>query len=139
MERSDEPTWQPLSALGLIGNLIEAQVEDGRRQHQTLSQARPYLLDDATVERLLRTYSETEADLWLYDTQLDRWARQARTVDERREVARLRTQMICLRDVVGQIVALGARLKTQTIETLLAKGDLDVAVEHLLGGEATGR
>ncbi len=139
MERPDEPTWQPLSALGLIGNLIDAQVEDGRRQHQTLSQARPYLLDDATVERLLRTYSETETDLWLYDTQLDRWAHQAQTIDQRREVARLRVQMICLRDVVGQILAVGARLKTQTIETLLAKSDLDVAVEHLLGGEATGR
>jgi len=101
--------------------------------------ARPYLLDDATVERLLRTYSETEADLWLYDTQLDRWARQARTIDQRREVARPQAQMICLRDVVGQILALGARLKTQTIEALLAKSDLDVAVEHLLGGEATGR
>jgi len=111
VERSDEPTWQP----------------------------RPYLLDDATVERLHRTYSETEADLWLYDSQLDRWARQARTIDQHREVARLRAQMICLRDVVGQILALGSRLKTQTIETLLAKSDLDVAVEHLLGGEATGR
>ena len=87
MERPDEPTWLPLSALGLIGNLIDAQVEDGRRQHQTLSRARPYLLDDATVERLLKTYGETEADLWLYDSQLDRWARQARTTDQRREVA----------------------------------------------------
>lgn len=39
-----------------------------------------------------------------------------------------------LRLVVGQILVLDARLKTVTIETVVAKSDIELAVEDLLRG-----
>ena len=77
MERREEPTWQPISELGLIGDLIDAQLDGGRDQYETLLRARPYALDDATVERLIKAYGDTADDLWLCDEPLARWNRQA--------------------------------------------------------------
>jgi len=110
VKRQEEPTWQPISALGLIGRLIDAQVEGGRDQYETLLRARPYALDDATVERLLKAYGDTTDDLWLYDEQLARWSKGVLSGYQRREVERLRAQMADLHEVVQQILALGARL-----------------------------
>lgn len=135
MERQEEPTWQPISALGLIGGLIDAQLDSGHDQYETLLRARPYALDDATVGRLLKTYGDTADDLWLYDEQLVRWAGQALSPAQRSEVEHLQARMVELREVVGQILVLAARLKTLTIETLVTKSDIELAVEHLLGGQ----
>lgn len=71
---------------------------------------------------------------WLYDEQLLRCAGQKPSGVQAREVERLQAQMIELREVVGLILALGARLKILTIETMLAKSDSEPAVEHLLRG-----
>ncbi len=136
MGPDQEPTWQPISALATITSLIDRhdrQVASGRDQHQRLLQAaeRPYLLDDATVARVRRVYGDTAADLWLYDTQLTRWARPPLTQAQRRDIERLQAQMISLHDIVEQILALAARLQDRTIETLLAKSDLEGGLEWL--------
>lgn len=59
MERKEEPTWQPIGALRLIGGAIDAQLDGGRDQYETLLRARPYALDDAPVDRLVKTYGDT--------------------------------------------------------------------------------
>ena len=133
MEHNGQPTSQPISALGLIASIIDAQLDDARDQHELLLRARPYVLDDATVERLLRVYGEMAEDNWLYDEQLARWEAQAISSAQRREVERLKSQMADLRDVVGRILDLGARLKGETIEVLLAKSDIEIGIEGLLG------
>jgi hypothetical protein len=47
------PTWQPLSALPLIGSLIEGMLQEAEEHYQTLQKARPrpHVLDDDTVLR----------------------------------------------------------------------------------------
>lgn len=133
MTRSQEPTWQPINALGTVGALIDAQVDGGRDHYQLLLQAaeRPSVLDDATVARVQRVYSDTADDLWLYDTQLARWSDQPLRPAQRREVERLQGQMVILSDLVEEILALTARLQDHTIEALLAKSDLEVGLEWL--------
>jgi hypothetical protein len=133
MGPDQEPNWQPISALATITSLIDRQVASGRDQHQRLLRAaeRPSLLDDATVARVRRAVGDTAADLWLYDTQLTRWARQPLTQAQRRDIERLQAQMISLHDIVEQILALAARLQDRTIETLLAKSDLEGGREWL--------
>ena len=56
------------------------------------------------------------------------------TPAQRREVGRLRSQVEALRQLVEAILALSAKLKDQTIERLMAKSDLELGVEWLLGG-----
>jgi hypothetical protein len=96
---------------------------------------RPYSLDNATVERVARVFGETAEGLWLYDEQLRRWANGRLTETQRTEVERLGAQVGILRDFVGEVLSLATRLKGQTIEALLAKSDLELGIESLLGGE----
>lgn len=134
MPRDQEPNWQPISALGLIGSVIDGQLDGCRDQHRTLLAAagRPYALDDSTVARVRRVFGDTADGLWLYDTQLARWDRQPLTPTQRAEVERLETQMVALHQVVGEVLALAAHLEDQTIETLLAESDTEAGLEWLL-------
>jgi len=85
-DHDQEPSWQPVSALRMIAEMIDGQLEGGRDQYRTLIEAeiRPYRLNDATGARLQRVYGDTAADLWLYDTQLFRWSDQHLTTVQRR-------------------------------------------------------
>jgi len=129
-EPGQEPNWQPIGVLATIASMIDGQLEAGRDQYRTLAEAevRAHRLDDATVARVHRIYGDTAVDLWLYDTQLFRWSQQPLTSAQRCEVERLEGQMVNLHQVVEQILALADRLKAQTIETLLAKSDLEVGL-----------
>jgi hypothetical protein len=134
MAPDQEPNWQPISALGLIGSVIDGQLASCRDQHRTLLEAagRPYILDDATVARIRNVFSDTAAGLWLYDTQLSRWDQQTLTPTQRAEVDRLEAQMVALHQVVGEVLALTGHLEGQTIETLLVKSDTEAGLEWLL-------
>jgi hypothetical protein len=59
---ADNPTphWQPLTALPLIASLIDGELADGQEHHATLRSVRdrPYVLDDATVQRNLKLHTE---------------------------------------------------------------------------------
>lgn len=47
------PHGQPITALPVIASLIDGKLADGQEHHATLLAVRdrPYVLDDATVER----------------------------------------------------------------------------------------
>jgi len=134
MAADQEPNWQPIGALPLLASMIDGQLEHSQEQYHTLLEAedRPYVLDDATVARVQQVFGDTAADLWLYDEQLRRWSQQSLTSAHRREVERLGRQAASLHEVVDQVLALAARLKNQTIDTLLAKSDLEVGLEWFL-------
>ncbi|MGB5063339.1 MAG: hypothetical protein WBQ37_06200 [Candidatus Competibacter sp.] len=59
---ADDPTphWQPLAALPLIASLIDGELADGQEHYATLLAARdrPYVLDDATIERSIKLHTE---------------------------------------------------------------------------------
>ena len=68
------PNWQPLTALPLIGSLIDGEPADGREHQATLLAVRdrPYVLDDATVERGIKLHTEQRDFLGVFAEQLAR-------------------------------------------------------------------
>lgn len=134
MPRRDGPTWHPISALPVVGGAITGMLESAEDQVRLLLQAdeHPYALDDATVTRLIRVYREQAADHWLFEEQLRRWSAGPLTPEQRREVERLSLATARLKQVTTAILSMGEALKSQTIESLLAKSDLEVGVEELL-------
>jgi hypothetical protein len=70
-----EQNWYPISKLGWFTGHIREGVEATRRQLELLQPAlaRPYLLDDATVARIIRVHRDQAADLDLFQNQADRW------------------------------------------------------------------
>jgi hypothetical protein len=135
MAEKPTPNWQPLSKLPLIMPMIDGMLEGAQEQYQTLLEARskPHVLDDYTVGRVRDVYTAQQDDLWLWEEQLRRWQAQTLTATQQQEVARLTEQVARLREVIAAILMLAAELARGTIERVLAKSDLQVGLEFLLG------
>ena len=130
------PHWQPLTALPLIASLIDGELADAQEHHATLLSVRdrPYVLDDATVERSLKLHTEQRDFLGVFAEQLARWRHEQPTITQRRELDRLEGQIERLRKVLSDILALAEELQQGTIERVLAKSDLELGIEALLRG-----
>jgi len=58
---AEQPEWQPISRLALIGSMIDGMLQDAEEHYHTLLQAspKPHVLDDYTVAEYLR-FSEVK-------------------------------------------------------------------------------
>ena len=128
------PHWQPLAALPRIASMIDGELADGQEHYATLLAVRdrPYVLDDATVERSIKLHTEQRDFLGVFAEQLARWRNERPTDTQRRELDRLEGQLERLRKVLNAILKLAEELKQGTIERVLAKSDLELGLEALL-------
>ncbi len=136
MADNPAPHWQPLTALPLIASLIDGELADGQEHQATLLSVRdrPYVLDDATVERSIKLHTEQRDFLGVFAEQLARWRNERPTDAQRRELDRLEEQLERLRAVLNNILELAEELQQGTIERVLAKSDLELGIEALLRG-----
>jgi hypothetical protein len=126
--------WQPISALPLIGSMIDGLLDEVDKQKANLQagRAKPYVFDNYTIGRVIKVYSDQAEDLWLYEGQLSRWKAQNLTPSQRQEVGRLAAQIPTIREQITAMLALAEELKGSTIESVLAKSDLELGLEVLL-------
>ena len=95
--------------------------------------ARPYVLDDATVVRIIRVHRDQAEDLTLFQNQADRWKPDpGLTGAHRAGIAAYETLIAQLRQVNSDVLAVAAGLSHGTVETVLAKSDLQLGMEALL-------
>ena len=133
---ADDPTphGPPLAALPLIASLIDGELADGQEHQATLLAVRdrPYVLDDATVERSLKLHAEPRDFLGVFAGPLACWRNERPTVAQRCELDRLEGQLERLRKVLNAILELAEELKQGTIERVLAPSDWELGLEALL-------
>jgi hypothetical protein len=134
MTKRPTPRWQPISQLPFIADVIDGMLASAAETGQALEEARPkpYVLDDATVHRVLQVYTAQQNDLWLYEEQLRRWGTLSLTAAQRQEVERLVGQLARLRQVIAANLALAKELQGGTIEQVLSKSDAELGLEFLL-------
>ena len=134
MADNPAPNWQPLTALPLIASLIDGELADGQEHYATLVTVRdrPYVLDDATVERSIKLHTEQRDFLGVFAEQLARWRHERPTDAQRRELDRLEGQLERLRAVLSAILELAEELQQGTIERVMAKSDLELGIEALM-------
>ena len=129
------PQWHPIKALPMIGQAIDGMLESAEEVVQSLEQARPrpHFLDDSTIGRVREAHGTQLNDLWWYTEQLARWQRASPTPAQAQELERLTQQLAALRRVLTASLAFAEELQAGTIEKVLAKDDVELAVEYLLG------
>jgi hypothetical protein len=127
--------WQPISALRLIGSMIDGLLDEVEKHYANLQACRlkPHVLDNDTVGRVIEVYSAQADDVWLFETQLSRWRNLNLTSAQREEVDRLAAQVPTIRERITAILALAEELRGGTIDAVLAKSDLEGGLELLLG------
>ena len=129
------PNWQPISALPMVAFIIDGMLHDTQEQYKTLLEARnkPHVLDDGTVDRVHSVFTTQLEYVALYDEQLSRWKNGRLSSDQRQEVERLTRQTEQLRKLCGQILSLAAELKAGTIDRIMEKSDIELALDVLTG------
>jgi len=134
MPKGPTPQWQPSSQLSLIAHHVDGMLEAAQEQYETLlpAEAKPHALDDYTVNRVKKVFTDQQSDLWLFDEQLKRWKTGRLTGEQRKEVERLQGQMKKLREQITTILALADDLSKGTIEKVLSKSDAELGLEFLL-------
>jgi hypothetical protein len=135
MSQNQEPRWNPISRLPVIATAIDEMLGMAEEQYGNLQQAqeRPHILDDYTVGRVIKVFTEQKNDLWLWETQLARWKTDELNAAQRQEVERLDGQLAKVRETIDSILALAKELGEGTIESVLAKSDIELALEVLSG------
>ncbi|WP_420975060.1 hypothetical protein [Bacillus thuringiensis] len=130
----NQPNWQPIQNLPIIANLIDGQLIDAKEQYITLLEARnkPHVLDDATIQRTIRVYTEQLEFVWIFEEQLSKWIKEERlTPIEQSEIERLQGQVQQLHHTLTDILALTEKLKEGTYEKVMKKSDLQLGIESL--------
>jgi len=136
MEKSRKPNWQPISMLPTIAYIIDGMLQDTQHHYGTLLKAKekPYVvLDDATVDRLFQVYNSQLDHISIYDEQLNRWKKIQLTSSQREEIERLVGQLEKLLSVTRQILSLGNELRKVTINRIMEKSDIELALDVLSG------
>jgi hypothetical protein len=125
MSNHPEPRWQPLSMLPTIGAVIDDQLVFAKEQYTSLLAARerPHVLDDETVERVIRVYTEQLDYVSLYREQLTQWRATQPARVQNDEIARLLQQLDAYEAILKDVLALAAKLAKGTIDAILRMGD----------------
>ena len=125
--------FYPISHLSLFTQLIDEQLEHDLGQLASLQQAetRPHVLDDAIVERIIKLYTEAADIRGCHQRQLSRWRTEHPTEEQLQEIMRLEEQVKQLEKCHSTILELAKRLEGKTIERVLGKSDVEVALDFL--------
>src|SRR5260370_4798906 len=130
-----EQNWSPFSALSGFTGHVRGGIGVTRHQLELLrpARARPHLLDDDTVARIIRVHRDQAGDLDLFQNQADKWkADPALTGGQRAGVTAYETPITQLRQPNAELLAPPDELSHATINTVLAKSALALAIQALL-------
>jgi hypothetical protein len=133
-------TWQPISHLPVIADLIDGGVTDTSKQTEILTEvrAKPHVFDDAILDRTERFYRGQLGFIEIHRQQLQRWRRENPSLAQRQEIDRLDIQNSRLRQMNAQIFALAAEIRKGTINRVMEKSDLELGLEALARFETNG-
>ncbi|MEE9147070.1 MAG: hypothetical protein V3U27_06715, partial [Candidatus Tectomicrobia bacterium] len=134
---ADEPTpnWQPISFLPNVAEMIDGMLESAEDVYGSLQQAQhqPHVMDDYTIGSVREVHTTQRNDLWLYEEQLAQWQHATPTPEERTEITRLQRQLDQLKSVLTACLTLADELGEGTMEKVLGKSDVELAIDVLTG------
>ena len=133
--RDEEPTWRPVGDVTMLTGVTVQSVEFAREHLDTIREAGSYRLDDATVARMLRMWHDTSDLNQVFAEQGQRWRQEATGTRHEGDVVHFCDVVEEERGLIDEILTITQKLQTVTIERLLAKTDLEIGIEGLMGIE----
>lgn len=129
------PNWQPLSMLPTLAKMVAAQLEEVTTQLQSLREAQkqPHVLDDHTVSRVLKLYGEQQEFMWVYEAQVERWQKETLNPTQQQQLDQMSEQLQQIKPKLSKIIEIAEDLKGKTIESILGKSDVELALDVLSG------
>ena len=131
---TDKPiNWQPLSMIPVFIEMVDEMLKSAEIQLTQLKQAehKPHVLDDETVNRVLKSYSDQNELMPIYLQQCQRWEKEELNDNQRQWVTTIKEQSTALTKVNEKIIQIARDLSSKTINKILEKSDLEVALDFL--------
>ena len=96
-------------------------------------QNKPHILDDATVNRVIKQYTEQKKLLEVPSKQCTLWRNQRPTPQQLDNIEKIERCIQRLQKVTDKVLFLANHYKDHTIDRILEKDDAELAIEYLLG------
>jgi endonuclease/exonuclease/phosphatase (EEP) superfamily protein YafD len=131
MEKQQQ-NWHPISMLPMMSSMISGQLEEANNQYENLLkvQHKPYILNDAVIERVIKVHKEQLDFICLYKNQLSKWkAEETLTAKIEGEINKSQMQLQELSKFLTNILALADDFKKSTIEKVMVKSNLELGLE----------
>ena len=128
-----EPNWQPVTAVTMMAGMLTGQLAANREQLELLERARrePWLLDDATVDRVKKVFGVQRDDMWLWEENGRRWQALDLDTATRAQVDGYMSLAAQFATTSTEVLALADELAGGTISKVMAKSDLELGIEAL--------
>ena len=127
--------WLPLSQLPLFTTLVDGMLQDTKDMYPLFLQSKdkPWVMDDVTIERTIRLYTERLAMLPTHSEQITRWRKERLTSQQKQELDRLEKATVETQALVQKILDMATAMQAYTIDKILAKEPAELALDVLSG------
>ena len=135
MNQVKQRNWYALSFIPALAGQIEELIDvlEAQRKAFLPAKSKPHVLDDHTVNRALSLFQANSECIHLYQEQIDRWTREAQIELHRQALPLLNDKLSKARKLNVELIALVEELSKGTIDKVLAKDDIELALEFLSG------
>ena len=126
---------QPLSMISMIYDLSKTMLESSQENLENFEEAqdRPHVLDDDIVERSIKLYTKQNEDIVYFISQCKEWRKENLTSKQEQQVTACESNYKELRKSNQRILFLMDDYKDRTIEKILQKDDIEMALDFLMG------
>ena len=125
-----EPDWHPVTA---VTTMLTGQLAANRGQLELLERARrePWLLDDATVDRIKKVFGVQRDDMWLWEENDRRWQALDLDTATRTKAGEYMSLTAQFGTTSTEVLALAGELASGTINKVMVKSDLELDIEAI--------
>jgi hypothetical protein len=135
--KNSHVNWQNLDMLPVFLEITEGQLAEAKIQldNMHVAKAKPHVLDDDTVNRIIDVYTKQNSDLWVQDEQCCKWIDQNPTKLQLQKINDLKLSVDELKKTNTKIIEICKDISSKTIDKILNKSDMEVALDFLMGGK----
>ena len=125
-----EPDWHPVTA---VTTMLTGQLAANRGQLELLERAcrEPWLLDDATVDRIKKVFGVQRDDMWLWEENDRRWQVLDLDTATRTKAGEYMSLTAQFATTSTEVLALAGELASGTINKVMVKSDLELDIEAI--------
>ena len=130
-----KPIDRPISYLSLFATALNGDLSSVKEQYTTLLPAKdkPSVLDDETVNRIIRLHEEKSEFIENYKRQFKIWRKEQLTPSQLIVLEDLEEKLPKLKEVNDKVLKLAYEIQPYTIDKIMAMKPEELALLHLSG------
>lgn len=130
-----EIQWKSIQFLPTMISLIAGDLDNVKEQYESLLEVKdkPHVLNDQIVDRIIKLYTEKINEHWYYEKQIQIWSETNLTEKQKGDIERLNSWIHKIKEINERVLELAKLISENTIDKILAKDDMELALEVLSG------